>query len=158
MPRKSGSDNIIPLPGKGRPSPSDKMTAEEQRIWRAFTDSTPQRWFDPAAQVLLRQVVAQVTAADRHARRLRQMAAKGAPLEAVLAVEKAHRDCMKAVVVGMTSLRVTPRSHVELRAARSAFANASSPGLKPWDIEAEAEQIETGTGANAQDGEADAPT
>jgi hypothetical protein len=117
------------------------MTAEEQRIWRAFTDSSPQRWFDPAAQVLLRQVVAQVTAADRHVRRLRQMAVKGAPVEAVLAIEKAHRDAMKAVIAGMTSLRVTPRSHVELRAARSAFAHAPSPGLKPWDIEADAEDV-----------------
>jgi hypothetical protein len=145
MPRRSSTDNIVPIAGaKTRPEPPDRMTRAEGEIWRAMVDSSPQRWFDPAAQVLLRQVVAQVTAADRHVRRLRQMAAKGAAIEAVLAVEKAHRDCMKAVVVGMTSLRVTPRSRVELKVAGRAFASAPLPGLKPWDIEAEAEEIEAG--------------
>jgi hypothetical protein len=143
MPRKPASDNIVPLrTARKRPSPPDRMTASESSIWRALVDAAPGQWFDPAAQVLLRQVVAQVTAADRHVRRLRQRAVKGAPLEAVLAVEKAHRDAMKAVITGMTALRVTPRSHVELRAARSAFAHAPSPGLKPRDIEAEAEEVE----------------
>jgi hypothetical protein len=127
------------------------MTRTEQDIWRAFVDDSPQRWFGPAAQVLLRQVVAQVTAADRHVRRLRQMAAKGAPVEAVLAIEKAHRDCMKAVILGMTSLRVTPRSHVELRAARSAFGGAPMPGLKPWEIEASSEEFSEPEDADGKD-------
>jgi hypothetical protein len=150
MPRRSSTDNIVPLKtAKKRPDPPDRMTAAESRIWRAFVDDAPGGWFGPAAQVLLRQVVTTVVAADRHARRLRQMAAEGAPLETELMVQKAHRDATKAMIVGMTSLRLTPRSRVDIGVARHAFAVAPAPGLKPWDIEASGEIEDAPEGSDA---------
>jgi hypothetical protein len=107
MPRKSSSDNIVRLPGR-RPPPPDKLTASEQRIWKALVDSAPGGFYNEAAQLLLRHVVAQVGIADRHAQRLRQLAASGGPLEMEIVIEKAHRDAVKGMIVGMTALRATP--------------------------------------------------
>jgi hypothetical protein len=140
MPRKSSSDNIIPLPGKGRPAPSPKLTRAEQAAWRAVVDSSPERWLDPAAQQLLRRLVVQLGLAERFEQRLRQVVAAGGPIEAEIELARVHRDTSKSIVAMMTALRATPRAHVELRAARSAFERSPS-GERPWDIEGQAQQI-----------------
>jgi hypothetical protein len=41
-------------------------------------------------------------------------------------------EVTRGITAAMTALRLTPRSHVELRAARSAFAH-SPAGPRPWD-------------------------
>jgi hypothetical protein len=141
MPRRSSEDlNIFRLPGKGRPEPPSKLTQAESRAWRAIVDSSPDRWLDPAGQLILRRVVAEIAVAERHEERLRRIAEAGGDLEAELEVARAHRDTTKSIVAGLTSLRATPRSRMESRNARDAFARAPS-GRRPWDIEAQATEV-----------------
>jgi hypothetical protein len=153
MPRRSSADlSVIRLPGKGRPEPSPKLSQAEQRDWRAIVDSTPDRWLDPAGQLIFQRLVTQIGVTERHEQRLRQIAEAGGPLEAELEVARAHRDASKAVVAMMTALRATPRARTRPRGAESAFARAPS-GQRPWDIEAQA----TVTGASeTEDGDAPA--
>jgi hypothetical protein len=126
--------NLVLLPGRGRPEPPPKLNETEQRAWRAIVDASPDGFLDGAAQLLLRQVVAEIAVADRHAERLRRMAAsrEGVALEDELAIGRAHRDVVKSIIAGMTALRATPRSKVRPRDAGRAFDRAPS-GPRPWD-------------------------
>ena len=149
MPRRSSEDlNIVRLPGKGRPEPPSKLTQAESRAWRAIVDSSPDRWLDPAGQLILRRVVAEIAVAERHEERLRRIAETGGDLEAELEVSRAHRDTTKSIVAGLTSLRATPRSRMESRNARDAFARAPS-GRRPWDIEAQATEADEADNGDA---------
>lgn len=136
MPRKPPSDGDTPrlvlLPGKGRPGPPPKMSASEQAAWRAIVDASPERYLDGASQLLLRQVVTQITVADRHAERLRRMTQHPADLEAEIVVAKAHRDALRAITAGMTALRATPRARQASRDAGRVF-DRSPAGPRPWD-------------------------
>jgi hypothetical protein len=110
------------------------MTQAEQKSWRAIVDASPDGFLDGAAQLLLRQVVAEIAVADRHAERLRRMAAsrQGVALEDELAIGRAHRDVVKSIIAGMTALRATPRSRVRPRDAARQFDRSPS-GPRPWD-------------------------
>jgi hypothetical protein len=90
--------------------------------------------------LLLRRAVAEIAIAERHEQRLRQVVAAGGPLEAELALAKEHRETCKSITALMTALRATPRSHVELRAARSAFDRSPS-GPRPWEFVLEGENL-----------------
>jgi hypothetical protein len=134
MPRKPPSDDppkLVLLPGRGRPSPPPKMSASEQAAWRAIVDASPERYLDGASQLLLKQVVIQITVADRHAERLRRMA-QHPDLEAEIVIAKAHRDALRAITAGMTALRATPRARQASRDAGRAF-DRSPAGPRPWD-------------------------
>jgi hypothetical protein len=109
--RRSGSDNIIPLPGKGRPAPSPKLTRSEQAAWRAIVDSSPERWLDPAAQQLLRRLVVQVGLAERFEQRLRRVAAAGGPIEAE--IERRQGDSRAVRRVRYSTGHVRSVGHVE---------------------------------------------
>ena len=136
MSRKPPTDTdgpkLVVLPGRGRPEPPEKLTQAEQKAWRAVVDASPDGFLDGAAQLVLKHVVTQLSVADRHAERLRRMVTTGGELEDELEVAKAHREAMKAVIAGMTTLRVTPRSRIRIRTAGNAFA-ASPSGRRPWD-------------------------
>jgi hypothetical protein len=125
---------LVLLPGRGRPEPPSKLTQAEQKAWRAIVDASPDGFLDGAAQLLLRQVVAEIAVADRHAERLRRMAVSrhGVALEDELAIGRAHRDVVKSIIAGMTALRATPRSRVRPRDAARAFHRSPS-GPRPWD-------------------------
>jgi hypothetical protein len=142
MPRRSAADiSIVPmLPGKGRPEPPAMLDVDERRAWRDVIDALPDQWTDAAAQLVLRRLVAQVAVAERLERRLRRLteipddAPEGPE---AMAIEKelaaAHRDTMKAVVHGLTTLRATPRSRMAAREGRSRFERGASFS-RPWEI------------------------
>jgi hypothetical protein len=121
---------LVQLPDKDRPPPPKDLSEAEQRHWRVIVDASPLGFLSGAAQLILRSVVAQISFADRLAQQMRELAEAGA-LEAAAAVAKEHRETQKAVIAGLTSLRCTPRSSVDLDAVRTAFKR-TSPGRKPW--------------------------
>src|SRR5215831_19196800 len=61
MPRKSKADHLkVVSLGRPRPEPPSSLDAAEARSWRAIVDAAPSGFLDGAAQLILRQVVAQV--------------------------------------------------------------------------------------------------
>jgi hypothetical protein len=138
MPRRSAADiSIVPmLPGKGRPEPPVELDRAEARAWRDVVDSLPDRWLDPAGQLVLRRVAAQITVAGRLEERLRRLSGMGDDPEAMEAEAKIagmHRDALKAVVNGMAALRATPRSRMTVRAGQTRFERGAG-SLRPWEI------------------------
>jgi hypothetical protein len=161
MPRKSkAAGNVIRLPGQGdRSAPPGGLSAAQNRAWAAVVSSAPGRWLDPAAQLLLRRLVTQISIAERHEQRLTRIADEGdggeEALEAELTIAKAHRETTKNIIQGMTALRVTPRARMESRNARFAFEKPR--GRRPWDIEGEAiKDDDHGEGGEAEGGEGEA--
>ena len=134
MPRKSGNDNIIPLPGRRRPDPPGHLDAVEQRAWRAIVDASPDGFIDGAGQQILRRAVSQLSVCERLEARLRNLGADD-DLETELALAKAHQAAAKTAIYLMTSLRTTPRSRLTSRTTGRAFARSPS-GRRPWDIRA----------------------
>jgi hypothetical protein len=140
MPRRSSSDDdmtvVSLLPGKGRPEPPAGLDTAETRAWRDVIDSLPAQWLDPAGQAILRGVVAEIALCDRLAERLRQFA--DAPVdEETLAAEKQiavmHRDALRAVSLGLGTLRATPQSRMLSREGRNRFERGASRS-RPWEI------------------------
>ena len=117
MPRRSDADlSIVPLlPGKGRPEPPKALDQIEARAWNDVIDGLPDRFLDPAGQLVLRRVVAaQVAIAERLEDRVSadlalmqrdDPEALGAEGVSILAVM--HRETAKAVIHGLTALRAT---------------------------------------------------
>jgi hypothetical protein len=137
MPRRSAADlSIVPLlPGKGRPEPPKALDQIEARAWNDVTDALPDRWLDPAGQLVLRRTVTQVAIAERLESRLRRLALMDfdpEALEAAKAVAAMHRETAQAVILGLTALRATPRSRMAAREGRSRFERAGA--LRPWNI------------------------
>ena len=138
MPRRSDADlSIVPLlPGRGRPEPPKALDQIEARAWNDVVDALPDRFLDPAGQLVLRRTVTQVAIAERLEERLRRLADMGddpeAPaVEAQLAAM--HRETAKAVIHGLTALRATPRSRMAARESRSRFERGAA-ALRPWEI------------------------
>src|SRR5262249_60079406 len=77
--RKSASSlTVLPLvPGQGRPEPPADLDSLEQRVWREVTTALPAHWLDPAGQLVLRRLAAQVAVTERQEARLRQLRADG---------------------------------------------------------------------------------
>jgi hypothetical protein len=141
MPRRSAADiSIVPmLPGKGRPEPPAELDQAEARAWRDVIDALPGQWVDAASQLVLRRLVSQVAIAERledRLRRLGEMADDPEAVEAEKEIAAMHRDTMKAVIHGLTTLRATPRSRMAAREGRSRFARGT-PSFRPWDIVAQ---------------------
>jgi hypothetical protein len=138
MPRRSAPDlTIVPLiPGKGRPEPPKDLEPAEARAWNDIIDAMPSQWVDTAGQVVLRRVAAQVAAAERLEDRLRKLAANDddpEALEAEKVVAAMHRETSKAIVVGLTALRATPRSRLSTRdGGRRAERRLNA--FRPWEI------------------------
>ena len=138
MPRRSAADlSIVPLlPGKGRPAPPKELDQIEARAWNDVVDALPGRWVDPAGQLILRRVSAQVAIAERLEARMRGLALREddpEALEAGQALAAMHRDTTKSVIFGLTSLRATPRSRMAPREGRNRFERGAG-ALRPWNI------------------------
>jgi hypothetical protein len=136
--RKSpGSLTLIArIPGQGRPPPPRGLDPLERRHWQAIVATMPPFWFDPAAQTILRRVVAQAVVAERLETRLRLLRQSGQDgSEEATALTGAHAAAAKVVAQLMTSLRATPRSRVLRHVAGPAIAEV--PARKPWDIRAD---------------------
>jgi hypothetical protein len=138
MPRRSVADiSIVPmLPGKGRPEPPAELDQAEARAWRDVVDALPGQWVDAASQLVLRRVAAQIAIAERledRLRRLGEMPTDPEALEAEKAVAAMHRETAKAITLGLTALRATPRSRMAAREGRSRFERGA-PSFRPWDI------------------------
>jgi hypothetical protein len=139
MPRKARADHLkVVSLCRPRPEPPKDLDAAEARSWKAIVDASPDGFLDSAAQLLLRQVCAQIAIADRHAERLRALAAQpDDQIEAELAIADAHRKAMAAIIVGMTTLRATPRSRMRPRDAGRAFDRSVAAGdARPWEVRA----------------------
>ena len=77
MARKSAADLVVvPISGGGRSPPPDELDTTEQTIWKAVVDAAPAHAIDPAAQLILRRLVAQAAIAERHEARLRELRAQ----------------------------------------------------------------------------------
>ena len=87
MPRRSDADlSIVPLlPGRGRPEPPKALDQIEARAWNDVVDALPDRFLDPAGQLVLRRMVTQVAIAERLEERLRRLADMGDDPEALAA-------------------------------------------------------------------------
>ena len=138
MPRRSDADlSIVPLlPGRGRPEPPKALDQIEARAWNDVVDALPDRFLDPAGQLVLRRTVTQVAIAERLEERLRRLADMGDDPEALAAEAQAaamHRETAKAVIHGLTTLRATPRSRMAARESRSRFERGAG-ALRPWEI------------------------
>jgi hypothetical protein len=149
MPRKSppgdGPPRLVRIPGQGRPGPPPGISQAAQRAWRDIVDSAPDGFVDKAAQLLLRRVVAQIVAAERHEARLDRMAEKGGSLEDELLVLKAHRDTTKTIQAGLAALRCTPQARLRSRAVGPAFEKTPS-GPRPWEFRSEVIDLEAARG------------
>jgi hypothetical protein len=124
------------LPGKGRPAPPKALDLMERRAWRDIVDALPDRWLDPAGQLVLRRTVSQIAIAERLEARLRRVALLADDPEALEAEQlfaRAHREAAKAVVHGLTALRATPRSRMAAREGRSRFERGAA-AFRPWEI------------------------
>jgi hypothetical protein len=139
MPRKSKADHLkVVALGRPRPEPPSSLDAAEARSWHAIVDAAPEGFLDSAAQLILRQVVAQVAVADRHAERLRALAALPEDhFETELAVARAHRETLASIIHGMTTLRATPRSRARPRDVGRTFDRLPPAGdRRPWEVRA----------------------
>jgi hypothetical protein len=138
MPRRSAADlSIVPLvPGKGRPEPPKALDQTEARAWNDVIDALPDRFLDPAGQLVLRRTVTQVAIAEPlegRLRRLSEMEDDPEALEAEKTIAAMHRETAKAVIAGLTVLRATPRSRMAARESRSRFERGAG-ALRPWNI------------------------
>ena len=138
MPRRSDADlSIVPLlPGRGRPEPPKALDQIEARAWNDIVDALPDRWLDPAGQLVLRRTAAQIAIAERLEGRLRRLAMledDPEAMEAVASIAAMHRETAKAVIHGLTALRATPRSRMAARESRSRFERGAG-AVRPWDI------------------------
>ena len=138
MPRRTDADlSIVPmLPGRGRPEPPKALDQAEARAWNDVVDALPDRFLDPAGQLVLRRVVTQVAIAERLEDRLRRLALMDDDPEALGAeasIAAMHRETAKAVIAGLTVLRATPRSRMAARESRSRFERGAGT-LRPWEI------------------------
>ena len=124
------------VPGKGRPEPPKALDQIEARAWNDVIDALPDRWLDPAGQLVLRRTVTQVAIAERLEERLRRLALMDEDpeaLEAEKTIAAMHRETAKAVIAGLTVLRATPRSRMAARESRSRFERGAG-ALRPWNI------------------------
>jgi hypothetical protein len=140
MPRRSAADiSIVPLlPGKGRPEPPKTLDPIEAQAWHDVVDSLPGHWLDPAGQLVLQQVVAQIALSQRLALRLRQLREaedddEALQVEAQIATQ--HQAALRSTVIGLTSLRATPRSRANHRESQAKFAR-NVGARRPWEISA----------------------
>jgi hypothetical protein len=133
MARKSAADlAIVPLLGGGRPEPPADLDATEQSIWKAVVDASRPHAIDPAAQLILKRLVAQAALCERQEARLRALRAQRPDDDEELnALATAHGNAAKMVTFLLTSLRCTPRSRVRLRAADSETSKV--PITRPWE-------------------------
>jgi hypothetical protein len=96
----------------------------------------PPFWFDQAAQIILRRVVAQAVIAERLEERLRALReSEQDGSEEAAALTNAHAAAAKVVAQLLTSLRATPRSRVLRHVAGPTIAEV--PQRKPWEIRAD---------------------
>jgi len=133
MARKSASDLVVvPLSGGGRPPPPADLDAIEQSIWRAVVDASPAYAIDPAAQLILKRLVAQAALCEQREARLRALRAERPDDdEELIALATAHGNGAKVVTFLLTSLRSTPRSRVRLGAAETQASRV--PVTRPWE-------------------------
>jgi hypothetical protein len=133
MARKSMSDLVVvPLPGGGRPPPPADLDTVEQSIWKAVVDASPAYAIDPAAQLILKRLVAQAALCEQREVRLRALRAERPDDdEELTALATAHGNGAKVVTFLLTSLRATPRSKTRLRAADARAAKV--PADRPWE-------------------------
>ena len=138
MPRRSVADlSIVPLlPGKGRPEPPKALDQIEARAWNDVIDALPDRWLDPAGQLVLRRTVTQVAIAERLEERLRRLALMDddpEALEAEKAIAAMHRETAKAVIAGLTVLQ-GDAAKPDGCARRQIRFERGAGALRPWDI------------------------
>jgi hypothetical protein len=133
MARKSMSDLVVvPLPGGGRPPPPADLDAVEQSIWKAVVDASPAYAIDPAAQLILKRLVAQAALCEQREAHLRTLRAERPDNdEELTALATAHGNGAKVVTFLLTSLRSTPRSRVRLGAAETQASRV--PVTRPWE-------------------------
>jgi hypothetical protein len=129
------------------------LTQAEQSVWRAIVDSSPERWLDPAGQLILRRIVAQIAVVEQHEDRLRRIAEAGGDFESEREISREHREMLKSITAGLHALRATPRSRMEAKVARNVFARSPRGGSRPWDIEARATEGTEGGANEAEHGE-----
>jgi hypothetical protein len=134
--RSAAALSVVPLvPGGGRPPPPAGLDRLERRIWRDVVDALPAHWLDPAAQLVLRRLVAQAAIAERREARLRQLRAQGKDDgEDADTLAALHGVSAKIVAYLLGQLRATPRSRMVSRAAGPEVEGA--PKFRPWDIRA----------------------
>ena len=133
--RKSGASLVVvPLvPGQGRPEPPADLDSFEQEAWRQVVAALPAHWIDPAGQIVLRRLVAQVAASEKWELRLRQLRAEGQDTgEDVAELVAMQGAVAKTIAHLLSQLRATPRSRMVSRAAGPQIARTSS--LRPWEI------------------------
>jgi hypothetical protein len=138
MPRRSAADiSVVSLvPGKGRPEPPKELDQVEARAWNDVIDALPGQWIDPAGQLVLRRVAAQIAVAERlegRLRRLGEAADDPDALEAEKLLAGMHRETTKAIVNALAALRATPRARMAAREGRSRFERLAVAS-RPWDI------------------------
>ena len=133
MARKSAADLVVvPISGGGRPPPPDELDATEQTIWKAVVDAAPAHAIDPAAQLILKRLCAQVALCEQREARLRTLRAERPDGdEELTALATAHGNGAKVVTFLLTSLRSTPRSRVRLSAAETQSSRV--PVTRPWE-------------------------
>jgi hypothetical protein len=66
-------------------------------------------------------------------RRLAQMDDDPEALEAEAKIAAMHRETAKAVILGLSALRATPRSRMAARESRSRFERGTG-SFRPWEI------------------------
>lgn len=137
--RSAASLSVVPLvPGQGRPEPPASLDALEKQIWRDVVDALPGGWLDPAAQLLLRRLVAQAAISERREARLRQLRAQdrdgGEDADTLAAL---HGVSSKTIAYLLGQLRATPRSRMVARCAGPQFEQV--PKSRPWEIKAHGE-------------------
>ena len=133
--RKSGASLVVvPLvPGQGRAEPPAELDTLEQRVWREVIAALPAHWVDPAGQLILRRLVAQVAVSERWEARLRQLRTEDRDAgEEVAKLVAMHGAAAKTIAHLLGQLRATPRSRMVSRAAGPQIARTSS--LRPWEI------------------------
>jgi hypothetical protein len=133
--RKSAASLVVvPLvPGQGRPEPPAELDALEQRVWREVIAALPAHWVDPAGQIVLRRLVAQVAVSERWEAQLRQQRAEGLDAgKAVAELVTMQGAAAKTIAHLLSQLRATPRSRMVSRAAGPQIAKTSS--RRPWEI------------------------
>jgi len=133
MARKSVADLVVvPISGGGRPPPPGELDTIEQTIWKAVVDAAPAHAIDPAAQLILRRLVAQAALCEQREARLRILRAERLDGdEELTALATAHGNGAKVVTFLLTSLRSTPRSRVRLGAAETQTSRV--PVTRPWE-------------------------
>jgi hypothetical protein len=133
--RKSAASLVVvPLvPGQGRPEPPAELDALERRVWREVIAALPPHWVDPAGQIVLRRLVAQVAVSERWELQLRQLRAQNRDAgDDTSKLANQHGAVAKTIAHLLSQLRATPRSRMVSRAAGPQIAKTSS--RRPWEI------------------------